>query len=429
MDIHYKKDLTGLAQNGVINGDVIIRDGVEVIKGVRRIKGSLGITSRTFKSLGSLEEVEGDLWVSLADEPSKLESLGHLKSVGGDFNVRACLVLDSLGALSFVGGSFNIRNTQIRSLNCPLTVKGNAQFPKEMEDSIDPGMLHIEGKVSFCKFKDQYQEREEPISILKLREEEFNFGRNVITGELATKIGRISDFTSFGRANIEQIYPFIEKEIEYFIAERKLRTFLDAFFDGRHPYRKDICGFFNSEYYRQFYPDDATFEFYRGLYSSLNYKCSDTWTCLVFQHAITEQLTKFFRIAEDKFRVSIGIPKIGEGWVSETDLFYKLKEAFPSYAIVQHARPSWLGMQHLDIFFVDKNIAVEYQGLQHYQPVAIFGGEEGFEKTKQRDRIKLQKCQANGCHLLYVDESMSFAQVEEEITKLLKDNHSTLTEE
>ena len=155
------------------------------------------------------------------------------------------------------------------------------------------------------------------------------------------------------------------------------------------------------------------------MWSQQHYQCDDKWTCLVFQHAIAEQMSKFFRPAEDKYRESIGIPKIGEGWVSETDLYYKIKDTFPDHEVIQHARPKWLGLQHLDIYFPNDNVAIEYQGLQHYQPVEIFGGQEGFERTQERDKIKLQKCKANECILLYVDESMTFENVVRELERVL----------
>lgn len=41
-----------------------------------------------------------------------------------------------------------------------------------------------------------------------------------------------------------------------------------------------------------------------------------------------------------------------------------------------------------DFFIPELNIFIEYHGLQHYQPVDIFGGEGGFEKTRERDEIK-----------------------------------------
>lgn len=424
MDIHSSEELLRVAKDGIIIGDVIIRQGVDTIEGIRIIQGTLGITYRSIISLGSLKEVTGELWVSIYEEPCQLESLGNLKRVGGDVNVKACLKLESLGDLEYVGGSLNIRNTLIRNLGKVTTIQGNLHVPVEMKDTISFDDITIGGKVSYWKFRVQYGEQAKFVNVLDLRAQELQLGRDVITGELSTRIGHISEFTSFGRANIESIYPFIEAEIHAFVAEHHATSYLDVFFDGRHPYRKDLAGFFNSEYYRPFFQDDASFEYYDGMWSQQHYKCEDGYTCLVFQHAIAEQITKFFRVAEDKFRESVGIPKIGEGWVSETELYYKIKDEFPDHGVVQHARPKWLGLQHLDIYFPDDNVAIEYQGLQHYQPVEIFGGEEGFHRTRERDGIKLQKCQANGCILLYVNESMTFEEVVHCVKIALSDKNS-----
>lgn len=106
--------------------------------------------------------------------------------------------------------------------------------------------------------------------------------------------------------------------------------------------------------------------------------------------------------SQDDFRVSKGIPKIGEGWVSETDLFYRLKSIFLDEEVIQHASPKWLGRQHLDIFFPKLKIAVEYQGRQHSAPINFFGGEEGFLKTIERDQRKYKLCVENKCKLFYV---------------------------
>ncbi len=67
----------------------------------------------------------------------------------------------------------------------------------------------------------------------------------------------------------------------------------------------------------------------------------------------------------------------------------------------QHASPDWLKPQHLDVFVPSKNIAFEYQGRQHFEPVDFFGGKEAFEKAKKRDKRKRKKCEANGVRLIY----------------------------
>lgn len=135
--------------------------------------------------------------------------------------------------------------------------------------------------------------------------------------------------------------------------------------------------------------------------------------------AIKNEFKRILREAENKLRIERGLPKIGEGWISETDLYYKIKETFPSEEIIHHGRPKWLGRQHLDIFFPKKNIGIEYQGEQHDSPVEFFGGEESFEKRKALDALKKEKCSQNGCHLIYVYPDYDFCELKEKISKLI----------
>ena len=57
-------------------------------------------------------------------------------------------------------------------------------------------------------------------------------------------------------------------------------------------------------------------------------------------------------------------------------------------------------MQSIDIHVPELSIAVEYQGQQHYEPVGLFGGEEGFLLTKARDEKKRALLKANDVRLL-----------------------------
>jgi hypothetical protein len=110
------------------------------------------------------------------------------------------------------------------------------------------------------------------------------------------------------------------------------------------------------------------------------------------------------RDAENTYRDEANIPRVGEGWVAETTLFYAVKEALPDVQVVQHGREEWLGRQHLDVYLPDLKVALEYQGEQHDRPVEFFGGEEAFRKNQQRDRRKLKKCKENGVRIIYVRE-------------------------
>lgn len=108
------------------------------------------------------------------------------------------------------------------------------------------------------------------------------------------------------------------------------------------------------------------------------------------------------RDAENSVREQLGVPKIGEGWVSQTQLYYTLVALFPEYDIQREASPDWLGRQRYDIYFPQAKLAIEYQGKQHFEPVDIFGGEEGFKRTVERDKEKLLKSKKNGITVLFI---------------------------
>jgi hypothetical protein len=121
--------------------------------------------------------------------------------------------------------------------------------------------------------------------------------------------------------------------------------------------------------------------------------------------------TELMRDAENTFREEQDIPKIGEGWVAETALFYAIKQSFPQHNVVQHGRPAWLGRQHLDIFLPDLAVALEYQGEQHDRPVDFFGGEEAFARNVARDKKKLALCRKHGVRIIYVRDGYSLSDI------------------
>ena len=111
-----------------------------------------------------------------------------------------------------------------------------------------------------------------------------------------------------------------------------------------------------------------------------------------------ELVEEVLREAENLLRDKHGIPRIGEGWVSEMELYDLIKTVFPE--VQHHATPEWLKPQHLDVFVPSRKLAFEYQGKQHLEPVDFFGGQESFENTINRDRLKAKKCKAKGVILI-----------------------------
>jgi hypothetical protein len=96
------------------------------------------------------------------------------------------------------------------------------------------------------------------------------------------------------------------------------------------------------------------------------------------------------------------MPRIGDGWISETELFELVRRSFADKRVVKHARPRWLSPQHLDVYIEGANVAIEFQGQQHFQPVDYFGGEDGYRIQTERDERKRLVCAENDCVLIEV---------------------------
>lgn len=114
-----------------------------------------------------------------------------------------------------------------------------------------------------------------------------------------------------------------------------------------------------------------------------------------------KRLKRNLRSIENKIRTQKGFNIVGSLY-NESLLYNLIQNAFPDYEVITQYSPDWLGRQRIDIFIKNLNVAIEYNGKQHYEPVTYFGGKEGFLKTVQRDKMKKIKCKRNGCELIEV---------------------------
>ncbi|MGC8476290.1 MAG: hypothetical protein ACP5NP_08045 [Acetobacteraceae bacterium] len=96
-----------------------------------------------------------------------------------------------------------------------------------------------------------------------------------------------------------------------------------------------------------------------------------------------KHLFTLLRGAENDVRAAHGIASVGEAWVSETELLYRVRKLLPDVEVVAHGRPKWLGRQHLDIWIPSMAVALEYHGVQHFREVEFFGGKEGLQRTNR----------------------------------------------
>ncbi|MBQ8298868.1 MAG: hypothetical protein IJX99_03235 [Clostridia bacterium] len=90
--------------------------------------------------------------------------------------------------------------------------------------------------------------------------------------------------------------------------------------------------------------------------------------------------------------------KSGGKWKSEQQAYALVTSIYPD-AIYQH-HEEWLDLQSLDIFIPSQSIAIEYQGVQHFRAVDIFGGDEGLKDRMKRDETKRRLCELHGITLI-----------------------------
>jgi hypothetical protein len=114
-----------------------------------------------------------------------------------------------------------------------------------------------------------------------------------------------------------------------------------------------------------------------------------------FNKRFNKQMRKVWNIIENEAREKLGHKKVGDSWVSETVLYYIIKSIFPDKIIHRHFRPDYLEKLELDIFIEDLKIGIEYQGIQHFEPVDYWGGNEAFERGQERDKRKRKLCSQN----------------------------------
>lgn len=133
-------------------------------------------------------------------------------------------------------------------------------------------------------------------------------------------------------------------------------------------------------------------------YSKAEYTNTDTKVCI-----ICPEHGEFWQTPHHHLNGS-GCPECGRNDLTETKLYEDIKKLFPD--AIHTYKPKFLNTtgkpQSLDIFIPSLNIAIEYQGRQHFVAISRYGGEEELAKTKERDERKCLLCKENGVRLLYI---------------------------
>lgn len=107
----------------------------------------------------------------------------------------------------------------------------------------------------------------------------------------------------------------------------------------------------------------------------------------------------------------------------QSKLYEKIKSRFPDIEIIYEAdKIEWLKPQRFDIYLPKYNIAIEYNGIQHYEPISNWGGEDYFQRQLEWDRQKREKSKLNKCHLFelkYNYTNVDFNNLIDEIIQII----------
>lgn len=110
-------------------------------------------------------------------------------------------------------------------------------------------------------------------------------------------------------------------------------------------------------------------------------------------------------------------------WIHEKLLFDIIVSLYPNCNVLYHYRAKWLENLELDIYIENFKIGIEYQGIQHYEIVQHWGGDEGLKKRKLNDAKKKKLCEKNGVTLIYFDYTKKIT------STYVKNKMTTITKE
>jgi len=137
---------------------------------------------------------------------------------------------------------------------------------------------------------------------------------------------------------------------------------------------------------------------------------------------LSENSKRVSDTVENEVRQAVGHYEKGNRWTSETILYQLIESRYgDEYTIERHHRPEWLDGLEIDIYLVEPRVGIEYQGVQHYEVVEHWGGEEGLAERQARDKRTRELCEEHDVELVEVrhDEELSEELVASRIDPIL----------
>ncbi|CEP62771.1 uncharacterized protein LALA0_S06e03422g [Lachancea lanzarotensis] len=106
-------------------------------------------------------------------------------------------------------------------------------------------------------------------------------------------------------------------------------------------------------------------------------------------------------------------------WLETTTHVFEQQKSFPG---LRHMQPL-----KCDFYLPQYNLVIEFDGIQHFEPVKMFGGEERFAINQTRDQIKNEYCVAHRINLLRLKDGQDvIAEVQTTIEIIKKGGDSNV---
>lgn len=155
----------------------------------------------------------------------------------------------------------------------------------------------------------------------------------------------------------------------------------------------DLIRYENKKVYQEDWIKAAT-EMHNGKYdySKVKYINADTKICI-----ICPKHGEFWQKPSAHMQGQ-GCPICNESQL-EKEIITFLNNENIKYEYRYHSE--WLGKLELDFYLPKYNIAIECQGLQHFEPIKHFGGMKRFIRQVRNDNEKEKRCQEQGVTLLF----------------------------